>query len=152
MLALQVMGAGHCSSGGGGSVSAVPARLAASPLMCPHASPPARARRSGASLRLMWEAENTGGRPTPFAYVYLPSGTKGQQPGALQDTERCGQNVFQGAFPTLQARPAAPVACRTEPPGLGWIVRWSRHPQQSLAALLRHACLRLLPAHSLQLN
>lgn len=52
----------------------------------------------------MWEAENTDGRPTPFAYVYLPSGT--EQPSALQDPERCGQNVFQGAFPTLQVRPA----------------------------------------------
>lgn len=52
----------------------------------------------------MWETENTGGRPTPFAYVYLPSGTKGEQPGALQDKERCGQNLWQGAFPTLQVR------------------------------------------------
>ncbi|PSC68092.1 Alkaline alginate lyas 1-4 polyglucuronic acid lysase polysaccharide lyase family 14 vAL-1 [Micractinium conductrix] len=58
---------------------------------CSHSS-------NGASFRLMWEAENNGGTPTPFAYVYVPSGSKREQPPELQDSERCGQRLFEGAF------------------------------------------------------
>ena len=76
------------------------------PFPTPHPHPHPPTRSNGASFRLMWEAENNGGTPTPFAYVYVPSGSKREQPPELQDSERCGQRLFEGAFrgTTLQVR------------------------------------------------
>ncbi|PSC75454.1 dof-like transcription factor isoform A [Micractinium conductrix] len=34
--------------------------------------------------------------------VYVPNGSKDQQPSELQDSERCGQRLFEGSFPALQ--------------------------------------------------
>ena len=44
--------------------------------------------------------------PTARLQVYVPNGSKDQQPSELQDSERCGQRLFEGSFPALQVRPA----------------------------------------------
>lgn len=51
---------------------------------------------NGASLRLMWESKKIA--PTPFAYVYIPQGSAGQQPEGLRKPPRCGQGLFKNEF------------------------------------------------------
>jgi hypothetical protein len=50
---------------------------------------------NGASLRMMWYGRQ-GSVATPYAYVYVPTGTAQGQPVGLQDANaRCGQDLFR---------------------------------------------------------
>ena len=48
----------------------------------------------GASLRMMWDGDQ-GDVATPYAYVYVPTGTARKQPPGLQDPPRCGQDLYK---------------------------------------------------------
>lgn len=48
---------------------------------------------NGASHRLMWDAGGGG-----YAYVYLPLGTFGGQPGPLKTKKNCGMDVWKQEF------------------------------------------------------
>lgn len=62
----------------------------------PGSSSGCRYSRNGASHRLMWE-----GQGTPFAYVYVPSGSMPQQPAGLNKKVNCGANLFQSDYKGL---------------------------------------------------